>query len=187
LQLIKSNSTGCRTLSTAQTLISGLPRTKAISIDVSSADYLDLQIAAHNLVISLVPYVYHAGVIRSAIKSKTNVVTTSYVSPAINELDSAVKEAGIVVLNEVGVYPGVDHLYAIKKINEIHNKGGKVYISFQLYMLGSRIVVAYQPLNARTTHSNSSLPGPLAVLSVPRTILRFFSEKARWLKSLPET
>jgi len=121
-----SVSTGCRTLSTAQTLISGLTRTKAISIDVSSDEALDPQIAAHNLVVSLVPYVYHAGVIRSAIKSGTNVVTTSYVSPAIKELDAAAKEAGIVVLNEVGVDPGVDHLYAIKKINEIHDKGGKV-------------------------------------------------------------
>jgi saccharopine dehydrogenase-like NADP-dependent oxidoreductase len=118
--------TGCRTLSTAQSLISGFPRTKAISIDVSSAKDLDPQVAAHDVVISLVPYVYHAGVIKSAIKSKTNVVTTSYVSPAIKELDSAAKEAGIVVWNEVGVDPGVDHLGAIKKIDEIHSKGGKV-------------------------------------------------------------
>lgn len=64
--------------------------------------------------------------IKSAIKSKTHVVTTSYISPAIKEFDAAAKEAGIVVLNEVGVDPGVDHLYAIKKIDEIHAKGGKV-------------------------------------------------------------
>ena len=63
---------------------------------------------------------------KSAIKSKTNVVTTSYVSPAIRELDVAIKQAGIVVLNEVGVDPGVDHLYAIKTIDEIHAKKGKV-------------------------------------------------------------
>lgn len=64
--------------------------------------------------------------IKSAITSKTHVVTTSYVSPALKELDAAAKEAGIIVLNEVGVDPGVDHLYAIKKIGEIHAKGGKV-------------------------------------------------------------
>lgn len=103
-----------------------MPRTKAISLDVSSAKDLDSQVADHSLVVSLVPYVYHAAVIKSAIKSKTHVVTTSYVSPAIKELDAAAKEVGIVVLNEVGVDPGVDHLYAIKKIGEIHAKGGKV-------------------------------------------------------------
>ncbi|KAK7414074.1 hypothetical protein QQX98_007017 [Neonectria punicea] len=65
-------------------------------------------------------------VIRSAIKAKTHVVTTSYVSPAMRELDAAAREAGITVLNEVGVDPGVDHLYAIKVIGEVHDKGGKI-------------------------------------------------------------
>ena len=116
----------CRTLSIAQALTKALPRTKAITLDVSSTEQLDPQITAHDLVISLVPYTYHASVIKSAIKSKRHVVTTSYVSPAIKELDSAAKEAGITVLNEVGVDPGIDHLYAIKKIDEIHAKGGKV-------------------------------------------------------------
>lgn len=53
-------------------------------------------------------------------------MTTSYVSDAIRELDGAAKEAGIVVLNEVGADPGVDHLYAIKKIEEVRSIGGKV-------------------------------------------------------------
>lgn len=116
----------CRTLPSAQKLAAGFPRTIAISLDVSSMTDLDKQVAAHDLVISLIPYNYHAAVIKSAIKSKTQVVTTSYVSPAIKELEAAVKEAGITVLNEVGVDPGVDHLYAIKKIDEVHAKGGKV-------------------------------------------------------------
>ena len=53
-------------------------------------------------------------------------VTTSYVSEAIQDLDGAAKEAAVTVLNEVGVDPGVDHLYAIKKIDEVHSKSGKV-------------------------------------------------------------
>ena len=62
-------------------------------------------------------------------------VTTSYVSDAIRALDDAAKEAGITVLNEVGVDPGVDHLYAIKKINEVHAQGGKV-LEFYSYCGG---------------------------------------------------
>lgn len=53
-------------------------------------------------------------------------VTTSYVSPAMRQLDEAAKKAGIVVLNEVGMDPGIDHLYAVKTISEVHAKGGKV-------------------------------------------------------------
>jgi spermidine synthase len=91
----------------------------------SSAD-LDAQVAAHDLVISLIPYSYHAAVITSAIKGHTNVVTTSYVSPAMRALDADAKKAGIIVLNEIGLDPGIDHLYAVKTIGEVHEKGGKV-------------------------------------------------------------
>lgn len=82
--------------------------------------------AAADLVISLIPYTYHAAVIKSAIKGKTHVVTTSYVSPAMRELDAECKAAGIVCMNEIGLDPGIDHLYAVKIIDEIHAKGGKV-------------------------------------------------------------
>ena len=92
----------CRTLSTAQSLTTSLPQAKAISLDVSNLSDLERAIGEHDLVISLVPYVYHAAVIKLAIKYKINAVTASYVSPAIRELDAAAKEAGIVVLNEVG-------------------------------------------------------------------------------------
>lgn len=76
--------------------------------------------------VSLVPYVYHVAVISLAIKYRINVVTASYVSPAIRQLEAAAKDAGVVVLSEVGVDPGVDHLFAIKTIEEVHAKGGKV-------------------------------------------------------------
>lgn len=106
-------------------MVAGRSRATAVALDVKSPD-LDRHISEHDLVISLVPFIYHADVIRSAIKGKTHVVTTSYVSPAMRELDGAAKDAGITVLNEVGVDPGVDHLYAVKTIGEVHEKGGKV-------------------------------------------------------------
>ncbi|OQE30185.1 hypothetical protein PENFLA_c003G08424 [Penicillium flavigenum] len=90
-----------RTLSSALTLASEFPRTQPLSLDVASAADLDTQVAAHDLVISLVSYTHHAAVIKSAIKGRTNVVTTSYVSAEMRALDDAVKEAGITVLNEV--------------------------------------------------------------------------------------
>ncbi|EIM87794.1 saccharopine dehydrogenase [Stereum hirsutum FP-91666 SS1] len=116
----------CRTLATAEGLIDGLPDSRAISLDVNSTADLEREVAAHDLVISLIPYTYHATVIKAAIKGKTNVVTTSYVSPAIRELDEEAKKAGIVVMNEIGLDPGIDHLYAVKTISEVHEKGGKV-------------------------------------------------------------
>lgn len=46
-------------------------------------------------------------------------------SNLVNGTNSA-KAAGVVVMNEIGVDPGVDHLYALKTINEVHAEGGKV-------------------------------------------------------------
>ncbi|KAF5350145.1 hypothetical protein D9756_009259 [Leucocoprinus leucothites] len=116
----------CRTLSSAQALAGSLPATTAVSLDVNNTEALEKAVAEHDLVISLIPYTYHAAVIRAAIKGKTHVVTTSYVSPAMRELDAEAKAAGIVVFNEIGLDPGIDHLYAVKTINEVHAKGGKV-------------------------------------------------------------
>lgn len=102
IQSTSSTRPACRTLDTAEHLASQFPRTKAISLDVSSPNDLDKYISTHDVVISLVPYIYHGNVIKSAIESKTQVVTTSYVSEAIRSLDASAKEAGITVLNEVG-------------------------------------------------------------------------------------
>nr|ULF48218.1 spermidine synthase 2 [Ganoderma lucidum] len=121
----------CRTLKSAETLAADLPNTTAQSLDAGSEDpakqaALEKAIAEHDLVISLVPYTHHVNVIKAAIKGKTNVVTTSYISPGIRALDDEIKEAGIVVMNEIGLDPGVDHLYAVKTIDEVHAKGGKI-------------------------------------------------------------
>ena len=62
-------------------------------------------------------------------------VTTSYVSPAMMELDKEVKEADITVLNEIGLDPGIDHLGAVSLIEAVHKKGGKV-TSFKSYCGG---------------------------------------------------
>ena len=113
-------------LECAESLASSLPCNKAIALDVLIKKDLDQAVATHNLVISLIPYVHHTSVIKSAIESKSNVVTTSYVSPAIRNLDTAATEASIVVLIDVGLDLGFNHLYAIKTIGEAHAKGGEV-------------------------------------------------------------
>ncbi|KAK4669504.1 saccharopine dehydrogenase (NADP+, L-glutamate-forming) [Podospora pseudopauciseta] len=125
----------CRTLATAQSLSSGVPNATPISLDVSDPTALDAEVAKHDLVISLIPYTFHATVIKSAIRNKKNVVTTSYVSPAMMELDAEAKAAGITVMNEIGLDPGIDHLYAIKTIDEVHKAGGKI-LSFLSYCGG---------------------------------------------------
>lgn len=45
-------------------------------------------------------------------------LTTSYVSPEMKALDSKAKEAGVIILNELGVDPGYDHMTAMKSLTK---------------------------------------------------------------------
>lgn len=125
----------CRTLRNAEKLCHGIKNTRATSVDVSNEAELDEAVAAHDVTISLIPYTFHATVIKSAIKAKKHVVTTSYVSDSMKALEADVKAAGITVMNEIGLDPGIDHLYAVDMIDKVHQEGGKI-TSFLSYCGG---------------------------------------------------
>lgn len=117
----------CRTLQSAQALASNYKNTTAIALDVSrDAAGLNDAITNTDIIISLIPYIYHATVVEAAITHRKPVVTTSYISPALWALDEKAKSAGVTVLNEIGLDPGIDHLYAVKTIDEVHRAGGQI-------------------------------------------------------------
>lgn len=109
-----SLTVGCRTLATAESFANSLSRkAEALAVDAADEASLDAAVKEHDLVISLIPYTQHANVIKSAIKYKKNVVTTSYVSPAMKALEKEAVEAGITVLNEIGLDPGVSPPFSV--------------------------------------------------------------------------
>lgn len=97
----------CRTLESAQQLCAGVKGARAISLDVEDEKALDAEVGKADVAISLIPYTYHPLVIKSAIRKKVDVVTTSYISPAIAELEKDINDAGIAVMNEIGLDPGI--------------------------------------------------------------------------------
>lgn len=80
---------GARRLNVAQELAALYPGVGAISVDVTDEASLDAAVAGNHVVISLIPYIHHGNVFKSAIKNKVNVVTTSYVSPTMMGYDEA--------------------------------------------------------------------------------------------------
>ncbi|KAL8947003.1 MAG: hypothetical protein Q9222_006674, partial [Ikaeria aurantiellina] len=116
----------CRGIESAQKLCKDVKGAKAISLDVQDAEALDTEVSKADVTISLIPYTFHPLVIKSAIRKKKDVVTTSYISPSMQELEKDIQEAGITVMNEIGLDPGIDHLYAVKTINEVQKAGGKI-------------------------------------------------------------
>lgn len=101
--MVLTSYKACRTLASAEKLSVGVKNAHPVALDVNDADALDAEVGKHDLVISLIPYTFHAKVISSAIRKKKHVVTTSYVSPAMMELDAEAKKAGITVMNEIGL------------------------------------------------------------------------------------
>ena len=121
-----------RTVSKAVKLIEGHPRGVAKELNLKSEEALKKEVAGADLVISMVPYAFHPKVAELCIAHKKQMVTTSYVSDAMKKLDADARKAGIIILNELGLDPGIDHMEAMRVIHEIHEKGGKLngFISF---------------------------------------------------------
>ncbi|XP_072856648.2 alpha-aminoadipic semialdehyde synthase, mitochondrial [Pogona vitticeps] len=86
----------------------------------------------HDLIISLLPYAYHPLVAKKCIERKVNLVTASYLTPAMKELQESVEAAGITVVSEIGLDPGLDHMLAMESIDKVKEVGATVvsYTSF---------------------------------------------------------
>ncbi len=115
-----------RTQSKADEMIAGNPLGKSIAWTVDKLDELDKMVAEHDVSVSLLPYAHHPMVARYCIKHKKHLVTCSYVKAEMQALDAEAKAAGVILLNEMGVDPGIDHMSAMRIIDNIHGKGGKV-------------------------------------------------------------
>lgn len=115
-----------RTKSKADAMIDGHPNGYSVAWTIDDHQTLDQMITEHDLVVSLLPWTHHIMVAKHCIKHKKDMVTTSYVKPEMQALDQEAKDAGIIILNELGLDPGIDHMSAMRIIDHVHNKGGKV-------------------------------------------------------------
>ncbi len=115
-----------RTKSKADKMLEGYERGISVSWTVDQLDVLDELIQTHDLIVSLLPYTHHVTVAERCIHWKKNMLTSSYVSPEMKALDEKAKEAGIIIMNEIGVDPGYDHMTAMEIIDRVHEEGGKI-------------------------------------------------------------
>lgn len=106
----------------------GHPNARPIAFDIFNPEQRHEEIKRADIVISMLPAHLHYEVAKDCIAFKKHMVTASYISPAMAELDRQVKEAGLVFMNECGLDPGIDHMSAMKVIDDIRDKGGKVIL-----------------------------------------------------------
>jgi saccharopine dehydrogenase-like NADP-dependent oxidoreductase len=124
-----------RTVAKAEKLCGDHPHGKAFELNLKDEQKLVDFIKDCDIAVSLVPPAFHALVAQLCIQANKPMVTTSYVSEEMAALDSAAQAAGLVILNEIGVDPGIDHMSAMRIIDDVHERGGTI-VSFKSYCGG---------------------------------------------------
>lgn len=75
------------------------------------------------VVISMVPAFLHTKIAKICLEKKVPMVTASYISPEMKELNMEAERQGVLILNEIGLDPGIDHLCVMKTLKGIRNRG----------------------------------------------------------------
>ena len=119
---------GDLSLENTKKLAQNHPQAKGILFDVFNAQQRAELIKAHDIIISMLPAHLHIEVAKDCLALNKHLVTASYISNEMQALDPAVKEKGLVFMNEIGVDPGIDHMSAMKVIDHIRAKGGKMLL-----------------------------------------------------------
>ena len=102
------------------------PRAVLLSFDIQDGSTRRQQIQQANLVISLLPPSLHLLVAQDCIALRRNLLTASYLSEALQALAPEIARAGILMMGEMGLDPGIDHMSAMRAINRIRAEGGAI-------------------------------------------------------------
>ena len=110
----------------ADEMINGNPNGSSLDWSMDDPGMLEKLVAEYDITVSLMPYKYHSEVAKVCLRHGKSLVTTSYIQPGMIDLDESAKKTGLLFLNEIGLDPGIDHMTAMRVIDHIHNKDGKV-------------------------------------------------------------
>ena len=114
----------------AAQVLGGRERGRALTLSVDDDAGLAALVSESDLVVSLLPYTLHVRVAKVAIAHRVPLITTSYVSAEMRALDGAARAAGVLVLSEIGLDPGLDHMSAMRAIRRIRDDGSRL-VSFR--------------------------------------------------------
>ena len=117
-----SSIPGLRRLITSDVPVTVWNRTKSKATeavgDITDAvqefapDALTEAIKPGDIIVSMLPGDWHVPLAKVAIDNSAHFVSSSYIAPDMRDLDIAAKQAGVALVNEVGLDPGIDHLMA---------------------------------------------------------------------------
>jgi len=108
---------------------------KAIEIDINDTDKVTSIVKQSDLVISMLPPGLHGLVAIACLREGVHLLTASYLTDELYAMDEKAKAKNIIMLNECGLDPGIDHMSAMKVLDEIRDKGGEI-IGFESFTGG---------------------------------------------------
>ena len=109
---------------------------KAIVLDVFNTAERNKAIQNADIVISMLPARFHLEVAKDCIAYKKSLVTASYISKEMKDLDAEVKKQGLVFMNEIGLDPGIDHMSAMQVIDRIRDDSDAKLLLFESFTGG---------------------------------------------------
>ena len=112
----------------ADNLINNHKNAESVVLDVFNKEQRETYIKKSDIVISMLPARFHIEVAKDCVTYGKNMVTASYISKEIKELDNDVKKKGLIFMNEIGVDPGIDHMSAMQVIDRIRENNAKILL-----------------------------------------------------------
>lgn len=100
--------------------------TKPIKFNVFDEVQRDDEISLADVVVSLLPETLHIHLVRECLKYRVHLITASYVSEQMNGFHEQAIKRNVILLNEMGLDPGIDHMETMRIINEVRQQGGTI-------------------------------------------------------------
>jgi len=110
----------------AEEKLNNHPNGKAVTFDMHDEPLRKQLIQEHDIVISMLPAALHFEVAKDCVTLGKNMVTASYISDNMKTLHEEAVSKGILLLNEIGVDPGIDHMSALRIIDRLQSKGAYI-------------------------------------------------------------
>lgn len=134
INYLLNNSSSCNwtirvgdvNLKQAQDRVGTNDRGAAFVFDINNQQQRETEISNADLVVSMLPAFMHGQVAEDCVRFGKHLVTASYVSDKMKSLHEEARTKGVILLNEIGLDPGIDHMSAMQIIDEIRNKGGEM-------------------------------------------------------------
>ncbi|ANQ50663.1 saccharopine dehydrogenase [Flammeovirga sp. MY04] len=98
----------------------------AFQFDINNEEHKQKYIPQADIIVSMLPARFHIEVAKIAVENGIPMTTASYITEEMQALNEQAKEKGIILLNEIGLDPGIDHMSAMKMIEEVKEKGNKI-------------------------------------------------------------